>query len=658
MATLGDVLLIKLGLDAGDIDSQMNKVEENAKKSTTNVAQALDKTANNTANQMLGMVKRIAGPLAAAFSVGAMFKSYFGGMSQVAQMTGAYYKQLDEWREKMAAFNRYTKQDIEVYVKSQKALTNFRIAVADFSAVLMRSFNPILLKGVEALNSFSKWLSEHKEDAARFFKILAVVITTALVPAFISLAGAILMNPITWIIAGIVALALVIDDLIVRIKGGKSLFGSFWDPFISFGKKAYDFLAKFWARFKESEGVNTFIETIKQSLRSLSTILEHVFNGIAYFGILLAKLFDQGNDATWFDGLAQGAMFLANTMGRVFNAILGVVEMVMGAIVALFTGDTELLKQGWSDFCNSFKNLFKPVTDWLMSIIDYVKQKFLGMFDSVVEKGRSMINWVKSLNPFSSDDDKEEKKKASKPTTYEGTDAPIVDDNAQPYNVSAQRSQSNLPSVTEEKKVTDTQNLKNVENVKNIENTKNNVLTTSENLKNVENTQNTDNVNNVKNVKNVQEVQHSVQDDSVAKLNNELEKRNKLERSFRAELARQQKELAEIDKLKKAGKYDEANKRLNTLQADQKTLAGFVQTASNLKSGVTSIPAPEKTQQVVTNSNVSNHTTNSNSTSNQSKTVNNNITINGATPEMTRSVIQTANGLDNSYLAAQSVCYN
>lgn len=654
MATLGDVLLIKLGLDTGNIDSQMNKVEENAKKSTSNVAQTLDKTANNTANRMVGLVKNIAGPLAAAFSVGAMFKSYFGGLSQAAQMTGAYYKQLDEWREKMAAFNRYTKQDIEVYVKSQKALTNFRIAVADFSAVLMRSFNPILLKGVEALNSFSKWLGEHKEDAARFFKILAVVITTALVPAFVSLAGAILMNPLTWIIAGIVALALVIDDLIVRIKGGKSLFGSFWDPFIEFGKKAYDFLTKFWGRFKDSEGLNTSINILKQSLRSLSTILEHVFNGIAYFGIVLAKLFDQGNDATWFDGLAQGALFLTNVMGTAFNALLGTVEMVMGAIVALFTGDTELLKQGWGDFCNSFKNLFKPVTDWLMQIIDYVKQKFLGMFDSVVQKGKSMIDWVKGLNPFS-DDDEEEKKESSKPTTYEGTDAPIVNDDTQPYSASTQGAQSNLPFATEEKKVTDTQNLKNVENIKNVENTKNNVLTTSENLKNVENTQNTD---NVKNVKNVQEFQHSVQDDSVAKLNNELEKRNKLERSFRAELARQQKELAEINKLKKAGKYDEASKRLNTLHADQKSLGSFIKTANNLKVGVASIPSADKVQQVVTTSNVSNKTTNSTSNSNQTKTINNNITINGATPEMTRSAIQTANSLDNSYLAAQSVCYN
>lgn len=589
---------------------------------------------------MLGLVKSIAGPLAAAFSVGAMFKSYFGGLSQVAQMTGAYYKQLDEWREKMAAFNRYTKQDIEVYVKSQKALTNFRIAVADFSAVLMRSFNPILLKGVEALNSFSKWLGEHKEDAARFFKILAVVITTALVPAFISLAGAILMNPITWIIAGIVALALVIDDLIVRIKGGKSLFGTFWDPFINFGKKAYDFITKFYERFKNSEGVNTFIETLKQSLRSLSNILEHVFNGIAYFGILLAKLFDQGNDATWFDGLAQAAMFLVNAVGSAFNAILGTVEMVMGAIVALFTGDTELLKQGWSDFCSSFKNLFKPVTDWLMHIIDYIKGKFLGMFNSVVEKGKSMIEWVKGLNPFSNDDD-EDKKQGSKPTTYEGTDAPIVDDDVQTSSLPEQKSQTRvLTKLEEKKKETDIQNLKNVENVNNVENTKNSVLTTS------------------KNVENVKQVQASVQDNSLSKLNNELEKRNKFERSFRAELARQKKELAEIDRLRKAGKYNEANKRLNTLQTDQKTLQGFVRTANNLKVGVASIPTPEKTQQVVTNSNVSNHTTNSNSTSNQSKTVNNNFTINGATPEMTRSVIQTANGLDNSYLAAQSVCYN
>lgn len=651
MATLGDVLLIKLGLDTGNIDSQMNKVEENAKKSTSNVAQALDKTANNTANRMLGLVKSIAGPLAAAFSVGAMFKSYFGGLSQAAQMTGAYYKQLDEWREKMAAFNRYTKQDIEVYVKSQKALTTFRIAVADFSAVLMRSFNPILLKGIEALNSFSKWLGEHKEDAARFFKILAVVITTALVPAFVSLAGAILMNPLTWIIAGIVALALVIDDLIVRIKGGKSLFGSFWDPFIEFGKKAYDFLTKFWGRFKDSEGLNISINILKQSLRSLSTILEHIFNGITYFGILLAKLFDQGNDATWFDGLAQGALFLTNVMGTAFNALLGAVEMVMGAIVALFTGDTELLKQGWGDFCNSFKNLFKPVTDWLMQIIDYVKQKFLGMFDSVVQKGKSMIDWVKGLNPFSNDDE-EDKKQGSKPTTYEGTDAPIVDDDVQTSSLPEQKSQTRvLTNLEEKKKETDIQNLKNVENVNNVENTKNSVLTTS---KNVENS----NVTNVKNVENVKQVQTSVQDNSLSKLNNELEKRNNLERSFRAELARQQKELAEINKLKKAGKYDEANKRLNVLQADQKSLGSFIKTANNLKVGVASIPSADKVQQVVTTSNVSNKTTNSTSNSNQTKTINNNITINGATPEMTRSAIQTANSLDNSYLAAQSVCYN
>ena len=273
------------------------------------------------------------------------------------------------------------------------------------------------------------------------------------------------------------------------------------------------------------------------------------------------------------------------------------------------------------------------------------------MFNSVVDKGKSMIEWVKGLNPFSSDDD-EDKKDASKPTTYEGTDAPIVDDEVQTSSLPKQRSQTRiLTNIEDKKKETDIQNLKNVENVNNVENTKNSVLTTS---KNVENS----NVTNVKNVENVKQVQALVQDNSVSKLNNELEKRNKFERSFRAELARQKKELAEIDRLRKAGKYNEANKRLNTLQTDQKTLQGFVRTANNLKVGVASIPTPEKTQQVVTNSNVSNHTTNSNSTSNQSKTVNNNFTINGATPEMTRSVIQTANGLDNSYLAAQSVCYN
>ncbi|WP_230577704.1 hypothetical protein [Xylella fastidiosa] len=52
------------------------------------------------------------------------------------------------------------------------------------------------------------------------------------------LARAFALNPLTWLIAGIVALVALVDDFITYLDGGESLLGAFWGPLIAYAKRA------------------------------------------------------------------------------------------------------------------------------------------------------------------------------------------------------------------------------------------------------------------------------------------------------------------------------------------------------------------------------------------------------------------------------------
>ncbi|MDD0910491.1 hypothetical protein LOD75_11285, partial [Xylella fastidiosa subsp. multiplex] len=52
------------------------------------------------------------------------------------------------------------------------------------------------------------------------------------------LARAFALNPVTWLIAGIVALVALVDDFITYLDGGESLLGAFWGPLITYAKRA------------------------------------------------------------------------------------------------------------------------------------------------------------------------------------------------------------------------------------------------------------------------------------------------------------------------------------------------------------------------------------------------------------------------------------
>ena len=178
-----------------------------------------------------GIVTRFAAPMAGALSVGAMVGTYLSGVSQVAQMYGRWTPQMEEWRKKQELLSSVNREDIELYRKGKLALMDFQFAMAGLSTTIMRALSPAIRAGIELLHQVADWVRRNEPNIIRFVTVLAGTITAVLLPAFVKLGVAMLANPLTWIIGGIVALAIVIDDLVVYIRHGISEFDDFWAIF-------------------------------------------------------------------------------------------------------------------------------------------------------------------------------------------------------------------------------------------------------------------------------------------------------------------------------------------------------------------------------------------------------------------------------------------
>src|SRR5699024_1365153 len=91
---------------------------------------------------------------------------------------------------------------------------------------VMRMFAPVLTEAAKAMTSAFVFMQKHSLALEIALAGIALVVTALVLPSLWSLFIAIMTNPITWIIAAIVGLILILEDLYVYAKGGKSQFES------------------------------------------------------------------------------------------------------------------------------------------------------------------------------------------------------------------------------------------------------------------------------------------------------------------------------------------------------------------------------------------------------------------------------------------------
>ena len=434
MATISDMIKIQLGLETAEFNKSLQKSKENIQKTSSELAKGADQVAGKAIGQIAGIARMVAAPLAGAMSIGSMIKSYFGGVAQVAQMTGAYSPKLDEWRKKRALLNRVTAEDIQLYKKSREALTKFQITLADISAKVMRQASPAFKYFVEKLEKVSEWMDAHSDDIVRFITVLAGVIATALTPALLKMAAALLFNPITWIVAALVGLAMVIDDLIVWLQGGESALDAFWSQFgsreqvlakiqtaikltvatleamwesLKAGvKAAVDWFGEFWSSCNGTERVvntlkdvfHSVVQTVKDVIAIWDALVDsmkktgflddlaNAFDGALSFILGAFKLFFSALQAIF--GLIKG--LLTGDWGSFKEAVSKAVESAEEAFSGLLKIVGSVLNQLWELSKEIFGRIGSSITGVIFSAVEGAKNTLLSLFESV----KAIVNQV------------------------------------------------------------------------------------------------------------------------------------------------------------------------------------------------------------------------------------------------------------------------
>lgn len=423
MASISDTIFITLGLKTADFSKSMDKAKDNVKKTSSELAKGADQVAGKAVGQLAGIARMVAAPLAGAMSIGSMIKSYFGGVSQVAQMTGAYSPQLDEWRKKRALLNRVTAEDIQLYKKSREALTKFQITMADLSAKIMRQTSPAVKFLAEMLAKVSDWVDAHSDDIVRFITIVASLIGTALIPRLLKMAAAMALNPITWIVAALIGLAAVIDDLIVWLEGGESALGDFWSMFgsreevlekiqkaikwvtetfqglwesIKSGfSAAITWLDEFWTA---CSGTDRVLDALREAFNAVMQTIEDL-------GVIWNYLVELLKDNGFLDDLGQAFEGALNFIIGLFNGFFATLQAIFGLIKGLLTGDWESFNQAVDNAIEAAKQAFSGLWTAIKAILNQIWEFAKDIFSMIGDSIKNALSidvdkWTQKLNPM------------------------------------------------------------------------------------------------------------------------------------------------------------------------------------------------------------------------------------------------------------------
>lgn len=369
-------VVVALATAATKIATEANKINDNLGDIGDQASDDLDDASRRAdgVGGSLGRLKLLALGIGAV--VGMATAKVLGFID--ASLAGA--KELA--KEKGLLFD-ISKKELAQADEYQEAMKKTGLSIESIKTKIALNLVPQLTK---ATQGFNDWLGANKELITKGLtqviqwgaKIIQMVVNSIkavskLVESTVGWKGAILgiitilailkksmimafiANPITWVIAGIVGLMLLLDDLMVYLEGGDSLFGDFWGPAIEWVKSVIAWWNKFYA---ENKVIFDAIEaTFKKAFDAMMTI----FGGV---------------------------------IGYIFNSLK--------FLVGLFTGDTEMMSEAWDGMVNSLMQIWDGLSEYLSAffawwdIIWTIAGKVVSNIWEVIKKGANKaFDWIK-----------------------------------------------------------------------------------------------------------------------------------------------------------------------------------------------------------------------------------------------------------------------
>lgn len=230
-----------------------------------------------------------------AGAVEGMDKATSSGMLKRLQLDEGTIGLLQMGKKGMQDLIRY-ERELGVFQKEDTVIAaNYNDAMDRFARTLnmsflpvMRLFAPVLTEAAKAMTSAFVFMQKHSLALEIALAGIALVVTALVLPSLWSLFIAIMTNPITWIIAAIVGLILILEDLYVYAKGGKSQFESLWKT-LGTGEEVMAALQGAWDFLKTAAQIAW--EVLKAILKGLWMILHSVLVLVAGLGVAAAQAF-------------------------------------------------------------------------------------------------------------------------------------------------------------------------------------------------------------------------------------------------------------------------------------------------------------------------------------------------------------------------------
>lgn len=230
-----------------------------------------------------------------AGAVEGMDKATSGGMLKRLQLDEGTIGLLQMGKKGMQDLIRH-ERELGVFQKEDTVIAaNYNDAMDRLTRSLnmtflpvMRMFAPVLTEAAKAMTSAFVFMQKHSLALEIALAGIALVVTALVLPSLWSLFIAIMTNPITWIIAAIVGLSLILEDLYVYAKGGKSQFESLWKT-LGTGEEVMAAIEGAWDFLKTAAQIAW--EVLKAILKGLWMILHSVLVLVAGLGVAAAQAF-------------------------------------------------------------------------------------------------------------------------------------------------------------------------------------------------------------------------------------------------------------------------------------------------------------------------------------------------------------------------------
>lgn len=379
-----DEFLIALGVKA---DTKALEETERGLERVEDQAEKTDKKLSGFSTKLSGFIKNFATYALAA--VGAIKTIMVGAWAYL----DSTIDRVEELQNAEDESIRTTKEQVEMAKKYRENMDKMGKTIENVKTRIALAFLPTMYKLSE---SYAKFLDSNKELIAKGISVLLQWVTRAaqvftnfirfiekivvntvgwknallILVAVLGIVkratiAAFIVNPITWVMAAIAGLLLLIDDFMTYLDGGESQFGEYWGAMLK------------------------WVNDNKDALNALKDVFMNVMNFIAGVVAMIVGIFtgDTALMSVAWEGMIESfknawnglAMFFEPAAQAFYTIVNNVVDKIVGAFKRMVSVAISILSSWVSTLSTIFTGVFNAITEPFRKAFDWVADKWQGL---------------------------------------------------------------------------------------------------------------------------------------------------------------------------------------------------------------------------------------------------------------------------------------